>query len=74
MLSLNLTALSNLVFAIASTFAESAFVLTDSEDQTQISFAAEDLTIAEDMATDDEILAAELETDQQIDPQTEGQV
>ncbi len=65
---------------------ESPFLLADSEDQTQISFAAEELTIIDDMATDEEIFAAELETESLMqasdvelnipmnDPQTEGQV
>lgn len=46
---------------------ETDFVLSDSEDQTQLAFASEDLTLTEDMATDEDIFAAEL-------AQTEGQV
>ena len=49
------------------------FVLNDTEDQTQLAFASEELTINDDIATDEEILAAEL-LEEQLPSDTEGQV
>lgn len=61
--------------------AETDFVLNDSTDNQQLAFASEELTITEDMATDEEIFAAELdqaetatEATQETQTETEGQV
>ncbi len=54
--------------------AETDFVLADTEDQTQLAFAAEELTINDDMATDEEIFAAELEVDSEVNSEVSSEV
>ena len=52
--------------------ADTDFVLQASEDQMQMAFAAEDLTITDEMATDEDIFAAELaELDVENNPMAE---
>lgn len=53
--------------------ADTDFVLQDNEDNQQLAFASEELTINEDMATDEEIFAAELETDMETHVQTQSE-
>jgi segregation and condensation protein A len=59
---------------VAEIEAEADFVLADAEDQTQMAFVSEELTINDDMATDEEIFAAELEVSSEVNTESEGQV
>ncbi len=63
---------------VAEIEADTDFVLADTEDQAQLAFASEELTVTDDMATDEEIFAAELdvetELNTELNTEPEGQV